>query len=110
METTTRELSGCTVVAVKGRLDAEAAPRFESSCAALIGEGERRLVLDLGELSYISSAGLRAVLATAKRLKQAGSGLAVACLTPMVSEIFAIAGFDRLLQVSPTVEDAAKAV
>ena len=110
METTTREVAGCAVIGVKGRLDAETAPHFEGQCSTLINEGKRRIVLDLGELSYISSAGLRAILAAAKNLKQGGGGLAVACLTPMVSEVFAIAGFDRLLPVSPTVENAVKAL
>ena len=110
METTTRDVAGCTVIGVKGRLDAETATCFEDHCSTLINEGRRRVVLDLGELSYVSSAGLRAILAIAKRLKQGGGGLAVASLTPMVSEVFAIAGFDRLLPVAPTIEDAVKAL
>jgi len=110
METTTREVAGCTVIGVRGRLDAETAPDFENQCSTLINEGKRRIVLDLGELSYISSAGLRTILAAAKRLKQGGGGLAVACLTPMVSEVFAIAGFDRLLPLFTTVDDAVKAL
>jgi stage II sporulation protein AA (anti-sigma F factor antagonist) len=106
MHVTTQETQGCTVVMVDGRLDAETAPQLESACMIWIEDGKRRFVLDLGAVSYISSAGLRAILAIAKRLKQVGSSLAVCRLIPIVREVFAISGFDRLFPVADSVEAA----
>lgn len=107
MDLTTREESGCTVARVAGRLDAATAPVFEKACEEWVGTGTKKLVLDLSALDYVSSAGLRAVLATMKRLKSAGGGIAVSGLSGVVKEVFTISGFDALL---PTRESVAEAI
>lgn len=106
MEVTAREESGCTVARVAGRLDAATAPVFEKTCEEWIGKGTRRLVLDLSALDYVSSAGLRAVLSTMKKLKSAGGGMAVTGLSGVVKEVFTISGFDALLPVGESVAEA----
>lgn len=61
----------------------------------------RRVVIDFAALDYISSAGLRVVLMTAKRAKQ-GKGTLVLCgLQPHVKEVFEISGFLKILEVAP---------
>lgn len=106
MEVTAREESGCSVARVAGRLDAATAPVFEKTCEEWIGKGTRRLVLDLSALDYVSSAGLRAVLSTMKKLKSAGGGMAVTGLSGVVKEVFTISGFDALLPVGESVAEA----
>ena len=106
MEVTAREESGCTVAKVAGRLDAATAPVFEKTCDEWIGKGTKKLVLDLSSLDYVSSAGLRAVLSTMKKLKAAGGGLAVSGLTGVVKEVFTISGFDALLPIGDSVAQA----
>lgn len=106
MEFTTDKKGDHWVIQVKGRMDAVTAPDFESQCGQAIESGERSLVVDLGGLEYISSAGLRSILATAKKLKANDGKIAFANLTGMVEEVFSISGFMAMFSVHPTVEEA----
>lgn len=94
------------VLKVKGRMDAVTAPEFEKECTGYIDEGERSFVVDLGGLDYISSAGLRSILSTAKKLK-ANQGKIVFCgLQGMVQEVFKVSGFSSMFPVAATVDEA----
>lgn len=94
------------VLAARGRMDALSAPEFEAEAARWLEAGEKRLVVDLAGLDYISSAGLRSILAAAKKLKAQGGDLAFCRLSGIVAEVFAVSGFAKLLPVLPTLEDA----
>ena len=76
----------------------------------LIAEGKTRFVVDFSELSYISSAGLRVLLSTAKKLKPLG-GLAVfANLQDNVLEVFEMTGFSTILGLHDSVDAALAAL
>jgi anti-anti-sigma factor len=68
------------------------------------------LILDFGELEYVSSAGLRCLLVASRQMKAAKGRIMVAGMQPMVAEIFAISHFDMLFEVVPTVREALAAV
>jgi len=103
----TKTIEGAVcVLAVMGRMDTLTAPEFEAQCAACAAEGTTRIVVDLSSLEYISSAGLRSILASAKKLKAAGGGLSFCCLSGIVAEVFAVSGFSKLMPVFPTRQDA----
>src|ERR1700732_2772454 len=63
------QVSDQVVFLVSGRMDAETAPQFEQQCRVCIAEGHAGLVVDLGELTYISSMGLRSFVSVAKTLR-----------------------------------------
>jgi anti-anti-sigma factor len=107
MEVTTRELGGCTVLRVAGRLDAASVAAFDNDFDACIARGLKDFVLDFSALDYISSAGLRSVLGVKKKLKAIGGDVAIAGLAGVVKEIFVISGIDTLLSVKGTAEEAA---
>ena len=69
MEISTRKEGKAVVVSVKGRIDAVTAPEFEKKLVGLVAEGECNLLLNFRQLEYISSAGLRSILATGKSLQ-----------------------------------------
>lgn len=106
MQFTASKNGAYLVLAVSGRMDAMNAPEFEAECGRRMAEGEKRLVVDLSALEYISSAGLRSILAAAKKLKAQGGELAFCCLSGIVGEVFAVSGFSKLLPVFPTREAA----
>lgn len=106
MEIFVRDEQGFTVVSVSGRLDAGTAQEFEKNCADLIVDGGRKFILNLAALEYVSSAGLRSVLAVAKKLKAVGGSLALCGLSGLVQEVFSISGFDSFLPVYETTESA----
>jgi anti-anti-sigma factor len=97
---------GALVIRVSGRMDAVTAPEFDQACGKWISEGTTKLVLDLRELHYISSAGLRSILSTGKTVKAQGGQLLLCNLKGMVREIFEISGFFSIFPVYPTEEDA----
>jgi anti-anti-sigma factor len=65
----------------------------------LRGQGVKKILLDLTNLDFISSAGLRVLLATAQELKEDGGDLRVCSLNREVKEVFDISGFSTLLMV-----------
>lgn len=79
------------VVAPVGRIDTITAPELE---AALEFDGIEELVFDLAEVKYISSAGLRVLLASQK--KMAGKSMVVANAAPTVKEVFDLTGFSDI--------------
>ncbi|MBZ5589255.1 MAG: STAS domain-containing protein [Acidobacteriia bacterium] len=110
MEISASEQAGCLVVLVAGRLDTDTAPEFERYCTAAIEKGHRKFALDLSRLEFISSAGFRAILGTAKRLKPSGGAVAACSLSGVVAEVFAISGFANLMPITPDVPSAIQAL
>lgn len=87
------------IATVSGRLDTLTAPDFDKACSGWVEEGRRKMVLDLSSLEYISSAGLRSILAMAKKLATCGGVLAICSVSGVVAEVFSISGFDSFLPV-----------
>lgn len=83
-----------------GRLDSVSSPALDQSIAASLA-GNSRLVLDLRDLEYISSAGLRVLLGAAKKVKQLGGRLILCGLKPHIHEVFEISGFLSILDIQP---------
>jgi anti-anti-sigma factor len=96
------------IVRVGGRMDATTAPDFEKSCLEWIGQGESALIVDLKDLEYMSSAGLRSILVVGKKIKSEGGTLAFAALTPNVEHVFSISGFGSMFKVHDSLESALK--
>ena len=109
MELSNRKEGSALVVSVKGRMDAVTSPVFEKSLESLMGDGESVFVIDLANLDYISSAGLRSILALAKKLKTAGGSLHLVALQDAVKEVFDISGFSSIIPISQSVEAAISA-
>lgn len=106
MEFDTKKESGWTVVSIGGRMDAVTTPEIEKKLAGLVDAGERKVVVDLKDLGYISSAGLRGLLATAKKLKAAQGEIAFANLQGPVKDVFEISGFYSIFKVFDSVSAA----
>jgi anti-anti-sigma factor len=106
MEIQTRKEKNVLVVVVKGRMDAVTAPTFEETLQDLIATGENGFLIDLSDLQYISSAGLRSFLVLAKKLKPQGGDLLFAGLQGPVDEVFKISGFYSIFKIFDSVEAA----
>lgn len=95
-----------TVLALEGYLDAHTAPQFESAIQDQIDKGNLRLIVDGGDLSYISSAGLGVFMGFVEELREGGGDLKICSLPANVQEIFDLLGFTNLFHVEPDVEAA----
>lgn len=99
MEITTKELKRCTLVNVSGRVDSATAPELDETLTALTDEGTFNIVLNMSELDFISSAGLRVLIDTQKRCKRLNRGEIVLSEVPeQIYETFDLAGFVPLFQ------------
>ena len=108
MDITTRTRNDVTVVAFAGNLDSNTSPQAQQALDGILAGGGRKMVVDFTALDYISSAGLRVLLGTAKRLGGAGGALRLFGLNETVREVFDISGFATILAVFPTEADALK--
>ena len=105
------EREGSTLIAIADeRVDGANAREFQNELEAAIDENDHAVILDLQRLFYISSAGLRVILLTAKALGRREAKLVVCALSEPVREIFAISGFDKIISVHPSVPDAKAAL
>jgi anti-anti-sigma factor len=94
------------IVALKGRMDAVSAPDFEEKMGEWSDQGETSFIINLGEVDYMSSAGLRSILIVAKNLKQQDGKLIFVNLRDEVSKIFRISGFSSMIPTYESVETA----
>jgi stage II sporulation protein AA (anti-sigma F factor antagonist) len=109
MDLTFEPQGAVTVVKATGDINASSCARLEEALGALIGQGRQRLVLDLGGVRYVSSAGLRVLLVVAKRLAGTGA-FALSRVTEPVRQVLDMTGFSGIMKVLPSVEEAVTAV
>ena len=110
MQIATRKEGGAVVVSVNGRIDALTAPEFEKGLMALMAAGDCTMVLNFTGLDYISSAGLRSILSTAKQLKVKNGKLLFAGLQGPVKEVFKISGFGSIFKIFETEAEALRQI
>jgi anti-anti-sigma factor len=105
------ERDGTTLIArTDARVDGANARAFQDELETIIDEDDRTVILDLQRLLYISSAGLRVILLTAKALGRQEIKFAVCSLTDPVQEVFKVSGFDKIIGVHPSLSDAKAAL
>src|SRR5688572_1840221 len=109
MEILDSKIKDILVLAFKGRLDAHTAGPAQAKLMAFIERGEKRVILDLCQLDYISSAGLHLIMTAAKRLTSSQGKLVLCSLPERVRETFDLAGFTALLPIFRTRTDAERA-
>ena len=102
-------LNGVKVVAVLGRLDVDAVEDVGNSLKKIAASNEVKLVLDLSEVSYMSSRGLSLLLELMHAAREAGGAMRLASVQPLVGEVLEISGARLLFNLHDTVEDAVKA-
>jgi anti-anti-sigma factor len=95
-----------SVIRPQGRLDSNTSDEFERGLLKRIDDGDRLLVIDLSNVAFVSSAGLRAFLSVAKQVKAAGGNLTVCSLNAYVKQVFDVTGCTTLLNVFPTFDAA----
>ena len=91
------------VIELEGRLDTTTSPELESELAQSL-EGVETLIFDLRGLEYISSAGLRVLLSSQKKMSQQG-GMKVRNVNEDIMDIFDITGFTEVLTIEKAGEE-----
>jgi anti-anti-sigma factor len=109
MEMSETSTGGAKVLALTGRLDTASATQVEARLVGLVKAGGP-VVVDMGGVSYVSSAGLRALLLAAKQARAANAGFSIAAPQAMVLEVLQISGFDKILGIHKDAAEAAAAI
>jgi anti-anti-sigma factor len=104
LESTTMDT--VTLLELEGNLDTNTSVDAQDHINGLIDGGATKLLTDFTKVDFVSSAGLRVLLATAKRLGGSGGSLRICGLNEAVNEVFEISGFSTILEVFPTRDDA----
>lgn len=106
MDIVTQDYKRVAVVSVTGRVDSATAPDLESKLRELVDGGKTQLVLDLKNVEYMSSAGLRAMVSTLKSVKRVNGDLRLANPSTRVEEVLRLAGLTSIFSIHPTQEEA----
>ncbi len=99
MRITETRKANVLVVNVSERVDSVTSPELEHHLNGLVQAGERTVLINCASLTYISSAGLRVFLSTAKKLRSAGGKFMLCSLGGMVKEVFQMSGFYDILAI-----------
>jgi anti-anti-sigma factor len=106
MEIQIKEVNGINVLEFTGNLDTNTAPEAENQINDLLDSGVSQILVNFENLNYISSAGLRVLLATAKKMMTSGGTLKICSLNKTVQEVFDISGFSTILSLAANETDA----
>ena len=106
MDVTTEVIGAVRIVRLAGKLDTNTSAAFDARIRQLLDGGDTRLVLDLAQVTYVSSMGLRSLFLVAQSIKAKGGALALAAVGPRVLEVLDIVGFTTMFSIAPTTEEA----
>lgn len=106
MEFREKSIGEVRVLGLKGRMDATSSGEIEMQMNGLIDSGSKLLVVNFSDVDYVSSSGLRTMLSSLKKVKKAQGNMCLACMKPMVRQVFDMAGFTQLFEICDTEEDA----
>jgi len=107
MDIQTKELRRVNLIEIGGRIDSNSAARLEEAFKAIIGEKRFRIVVDMQDLEYISSRGLRALIATLKETRRWNRGDLRLCNVPTrIQEVLDLAGLTPLFKIYDNAVDA----
>ena len=101
-----RHEGAVTVVRPCGQMDSGETDAFQAELMKALDRERPRVVLDLEELAFVSSAGLRVLLLGAKAVERKAGLLLLCSLKPQIAELLHTAGFDRFLEIRDTRPDA----
>jgi anti-sigma B factor antagonist len=98
------------LVGVSGRLDQKLTPTLEAELLGLLDEGYYRLIVNLHEVNYINSGGLRCLVTAWRQAHQHGGDLTLCGLNERVAKVFSMVGFDKVFQIYDNCDAARQAV
>ena len=99
MQINSRDAGEIKVVELDGNLDGITSPDAQNHLDALINGGANKILVSFEKVNYVSSAGLRVLLVTAKQLRSKGGDLRLCSLNRNVQEVFDISGFSSILSL-----------
>ena len=94
------------VITPSGRLDSSSSPRLEKSLRMQLQQDTTWLLVDMADVEYIASSGLKVLVSAWRRARDAGGDVVLAGMQPRIIEIFEMVGFDMLFEIYPDLHAA----
>jgi anti-sigma B factor antagonist len=98
------------VLSVSGKIDAMTSKDLEVALVDLINQNKKILIIDMGNVVYLSSSGLRVLMASQNTLRKVDGDLMLAALQPFVRDVFSLTGAIRFFSIYPNAGDAIKSL
>jgi anti-sigma B factor antagonist len=105
MEVNVREMNNMKIIAIKGELDGKTAPEAQEKILPL-AKSDATLIIDMSQVGYMSSAGLRMMLLIYRQIGASGGSVALVGLTEEVEETMELTGFLSYFDTYDSVESA----
>jgi anti-sigma B factor antagonist len=102
--------AGHHVIAARGEIDLFTAPELKRVVTEAIESGERRVVIDLSEVSFLDSTALGVLIGAVKRLRSRDGALAIVNTEPSIAKTFEITGLDQIFTILPSRDQALAAL
>jgi anti-sigma B factor antagonist len=106
MEINSSEMKRVQLFEIIGRVDSTNATELGGALDKAVDDGRNNMVLDLGGVEYMSSAGLREMVRVLKRVKRGGGDLRIANPSARVKEVLELAGLDTIFEIYATQVEA----
>ena len=110
MEISAEREGGALIARATGRIDSSNSRQFHTGMEAVIADDGSAVVLSFEDVTYISSAGMRVILITAKSLQSKGMQLVLCSMNGSIREVFKISGFDKIIPIHDSQSEALTAV
>ena len=98
---------GISVMTVKGRVDSETAPELDAALSTLLNENKNKIVLNLQDVEFLSSAGLRALVKALKDAQKSGGDVHLAAVSQPIKVVLRTVGMLQMFKMYATSEEAA---
>jgi anti-anti-sigma factor len=95
-----------SVMKVKGRVDSESAPDLDNALSKLLNDQQNKIVLNLKEVEFLSSAGLRALVKALKSAQSSGGDVRLASVSEPIEGILLTVGMNQMFKTFSTTEEA----
>lgn len=97
-----------TIVTINGKMDTYSSEDFESSMLQILELGDKKIIIDFSNVDFISSAGLRVLIMTAKKLKAVNGVLFLSSFKDYLKDMMDTVGFSSIFNIHPSVDEAIK--
>lgn len=95
-----------SVMKVRGQVDSETAPELDRALSKLLTDGRNRIVLDMADMEFMSSAGLRALVKALKEAQGSGGDVRLASVSEQVNGVLLTVGMTQMFKMFSTSEEA----
>ena len=106
LKISTESYKRASLITAVGRIDSSNATQFDSTLKDVLSGGQHNLAIDLSQVNYMSSAGLRAIVAAQRECKKKGGDVRLAAPSERVAEVLSLAGLNSVFTVYDNVTAA----